>query len=261
MPFNCAYDICATFCQQISPALIPIFGPSFPSACIPPEAPEYARMIISPNTIANAKIQTEASRLNLNIICAKNETTSPPSETCHFRKIYNPLKDSNINYKLLREQHVNPCLTDADKSPPFDVYLSSVSPNMDQKRAIDAVYILTQLDYLKSKTSRALTPKNTQQTHYDVSNLHVMPDINLWHPVRTIKCPPSSQGAVASIDKEGSYLTRQFSKESTNTRNTATSEIKMQNYEIESDLNCYSEETKAAYSLISLSLMYPKVKH
>ncbi|KAK0714855.1 hypothetical protein B0H67DRAFT_644675 [Lasiosphaeris hirsuta] len=51
MPFACAKAVCATFCYKISGALIPIFGPSFPSECITPDSPFYARMVISQDII------------------------------------------------------------------------------------------------------------------------------------------------------------------------------------------------------------------
>ena len=54
MPFHCARAVCATFCQPIASALIPIFGPVFPSECIPPESPDYGRMVISPAVVAEA---------------------------------------------------------------------------------------------------------------------------------------------------------------------------------------------------------------
>lgn len=39
MPYRCAKAVCATFCYHIAGALIPLFGESFPSECIPPTLP------------------------------------------------------------------------------------------------------------------------------------------------------------------------------------------------------------------------------
>jgi len=62
MPYNCAKAVCATFCHNIAGALIPIFGPAFPSQCIPPDSPEYGRMIISPRITAEAAREAELRR-------------------------------------------------------------------------------------------------------------------------------------------------------------------------------------------------------
>ena len=62
MPYSCALAVCATFCFHIAGALIPIFGPSFPSQCVPLEAPEYGRMIIDRSLIITATEEAEAFR-------------------------------------------------------------------------------------------------------------------------------------------------------------------------------------------------------
>ncbi|KAI9719724.1 MAG: hypothetical protein M1812_003212 [Candelaria pacifica] len=46
MPYASALAIAATFCHSIRHALTPLFGPSFPSLCIPPDDPRFGRMII-----------------------------------------------------------------------------------------------------------------------------------------------------------------------------------------------------------------------
>ncbi|KAF3360116.1 hypothetical protein VdG1_01806 [Verticillium dahliae VDG1] len=62
MPYNCAKAVCATFCHDIAGALIPLFGPAFPSECIPPGAPEFQRMIISSQIIYDAQREAEITR-------------------------------------------------------------------------------------------------------------------------------------------------------------------------------------------------------
>ncbi|PSR92158.1 transcription regulator HTH, apses-type DNA-binding domain-containing protein, partial [Coniella lustricola] len=62
MPFSCAKAVCATFCASIAGALIPIFGPDFPSMCISPDAPEHGRMTIAPSIIADAAHEAELFR-------------------------------------------------------------------------------------------------------------------------------------------------------------------------------------------------------
>ncbi|QYS93706.1 HTH APSES-type domain-containing protein [Trichoderma simmonsii] len=54
MPYPCARAVCATFCTRIAGALIPLFGPSFPSQCTPSDSPYYNDMVISRLVIMQA---------------------------------------------------------------------------------------------------------------------------------------------------------------------------------------------------------------
>lgn len=54
MPYKCAKAICATFCSTIAEALIPIFGPEFPSQCISPQSTYFSSMIINKLLIEEA---------------------------------------------------------------------------------------------------------------------------------------------------------------------------------------------------------------
>lgn len=62
MPYVCARAVCATFCYHIAGALIPIFGPTFPSECISPEMPEFGRMVIDPRLVADATVEADIAR-------------------------------------------------------------------------------------------------------------------------------------------------------------------------------------------------------
>ncbi|KAF6829434.1 APSES transcription factor Xbp1 [Colletotrichum plurivorum] len=62
MPYECAKAVCATFCYNIAGALIPIFGPSFPSMCIPPGSPDYQRMVIDHRIVEDAIREADLSR-------------------------------------------------------------------------------------------------------------------------------------------------------------------------------------------------------
>ncbi|SPN98605.1 uncharacterized protein DNG_01650 [Cephalotrichum gorgonifer] len=62
MPYSCAKAVCATFCYKIAGALIPIFGPDFPSLCTRPDTPDYGLMAIDPLIIAKATREAEANR-------------------------------------------------------------------------------------------------------------------------------------------------------------------------------------------------------
>lgn len=63
MPFYCAKALCATFCHDISGALIPIFGPDFPLHCTLPGSPRFGDMMISQQLIAKSAVP-RASRPN-----------------------------------------------------------------------------------------------------------------------------------------------------------------------------------------------------
>jgi len=62
MPFDCAKAVCATFCYDIAGALIPVFGPDFPSICIPRDMPAFGRFTISPDIIEKSTRQAEIFR-------------------------------------------------------------------------------------------------------------------------------------------------------------------------------------------------------
>ncbi|KAK0637199.1 hypothetical protein B0T17DRAFT_102339 [Bombardia bombarda] len=63
MPFDCARAVCATFCHAFAGALIPLFGPRFPSECILKCSPNYGRMKIDPSIILRSKREAEIFRL------------------------------------------------------------------------------------------------------------------------------------------------------------------------------------------------------
>ncbi|KAI1304563.1 hypothetical protein F5Y03DRAFT_406892 [Xylaria venustula] len=62
MPYHCAKAVCATFCYNISGALIPIFGPDFPSLCTQVDAPDYSRMIIDPAIVLQSTQEADYYR-------------------------------------------------------------------------------------------------------------------------------------------------------------------------------------------------------
>ncbi|KFY43962.1 hypothetical protein V494_01725 [Pseudogymnoascus sp. VKM F-4513 (FW-928)] len=76
MPYPCAMALCATFCANIAGALIPIFGPTFPSQCIPNESPLCGRMVIDPSVIIRGTKEAIAFRS-----AATHGPTSDPSSS------------------------------------------------------------------------------------------------------------------------------------------------------------------------------------
>ncbi|KAF7901133.1 hypothetical protein EAF00_003354 [Botryotinia globosa] len=81
MPYSCALAVCTTFCSHIAPALIPIFGPSFPSQCVSPDAPEHGRMVIDPNIIRAATAEAESYRLHYTSFTPKSSTNVTPRDS------------------------------------------------------------------------------------------------------------------------------------------------------------------------------------
>lgn len=77
MPYSCAKAVCATFCYHIAGALIPIFGPEFPSECLPPQSPDYGRMVIDPVLVEEAIKETECMR-QISIHGLEDGTMSSP---------------------------------------------------------------------------------------------------------------------------------------------------------------------------------------
>ncbi|KAH8689413.1 transcription regulator HTH, apses-type DNA-binding domain-containing protein, partial [Talaromyces proteolyticus] len=51
MPFEAAKAVSATFCWNIRHALTPLFGKEFPSLCIPPDSPQFGKMVIDPDIV------------------------------------------------------------------------------------------------------------------------------------------------------------------------------------------------------------------
>lgn len=79
MPFACAKAVCATFCAPIAGALIPIFGPDFPSQCTSPDAPEHGRMQIDPMIVAESVREADMfRRMYANAASAAANSHLPP---------------------------------------------------------------------------------------------------------------------------------------------------------------------------------------
>ncbi|KAK0101915.1 hypothetical protein ONS95_001273 [Cadophora gregata] len=94
MPYSCALAVCTTFCSHLAGALIPIFGPTFPSLCVLPEAPEHGRMIIDSQTVREAAAEAEAFRVQYSRFSAVpssgRESYSPIHSSDRDRMSSNP---------------------------------------------------------------------------------------------------------------------------------------------------------------------------
>ncbi|KAI0890324.1 uncharacterized protein GGS22DRAFT_11968 [Annulohypoxylon maeteangense] len=134
MPYYCAKAVCATFCHNIAGALIPIFGPDFPSRCIPPEAPEYSRMIIDPAIVVQATRDAERfRRLYTNSITSSDNgggRVSPPRDRRPlFRSPYDDPRQSHQHYRrhLVRKPFAVPTGCDSPYATDTDSDMSPVA--------------------------------------------------------------------------------------------------------------------------------------
>ncbi|KAK2614051.1 hypothetical protein N8I77_000911 [Diaporthe amygdali] len=87
MPHACAKAVCATFCAPIAGALIPIFGPDFPSQCTSPDAPEHGRMAIDPAIVAESGREAELFRrvfANVNAANVNSHLPLHPQQMHHY---------------------------------------------------------------------------------------------------------------------------------------------------------------------------------
>ncbi|KAI0132282.1 hypothetical protein BJ170DRAFT_239815 [Xylariales sp. AK1849] len=88
MPYHCARSVCATFCHHIAGALIPIFGPDFPSQCIPPEAPEHGRMTIDPAIVIQSTREADHFRRMYTSMVTSADNVSPKRDRRVLRSVY-----------------------------------------------------------------------------------------------------------------------------------------------------------------------------
>ncbi|KAI2468894.1 hypothetical protein F4781DRAFT_245023 [Annulohypoxylon bovei var. microspora] len=125
MPYYCAKAVCATFCHNIAGALIPIFGPDFPSLCTPSDAPEYSRMIIDPAIVVQATRDAEHFRR-----LYTNSITSSASGGGRFRSPYDDPRQRNPHFRrpLMRKPFATPTGCDSPYATDTDSDMSPVAP-------------------------------------------------------------------------------------------------------------------------------------
>jgi hypothetical protein len=111
MPFDCARAVCATFCFHMAGALIPIFGPRFPSECIPPDAPEHGRMIINPLIIAQAARDADGYRHSSTVSCGPKPLPNRPQ---HYQAPNNASNPTSMQH--YRPPASQPPTPDIDRS-------------------------------------------------------------------------------------------------------------------------------------------------
>ncbi|RDL33765.1 DNA-binding of Mlu1-box binding protein MBP1 [Venustampulla echinocandica] len=101
MPYSCALAVCATFCAHIAGALIPIFGPTFPSQCVSPEAPEHGRMVIDQALVVQATVDANTYRQQYGSVSPKprRDTYSPRQRLPDHRTASSSPLDQRLRLK------------------------------------------------------------------------------------------------------------------------------------------------------------------
>ena len=116
MPFSCAKAICATFCHHIAPALVPIFGPDFPSICVSPDAPEHGRMIIDRSITITATAEAEVFRRQQPLAAQSNEEVQYSTVYNSSRRLTPTLPVSKLRAKRIQYNATSPDLDNSDYS-------------------------------------------------------------------------------------------------------------------------------------------------
>jgi hypothetical protein len=85
MPYQAAKAVAATFCYNIRWALTPVFGNDFPSMCLTPKAPTFAKFYIDPAivrycTTETDRFRTEGATYRISTTDASSPTEKPKLE-------------------------------------------------------------------------------------------------------------------------------------------------------------------------------------
>ncbi|KAI1006895.1 hypothetical protein K3495_g1320 [Podosphaera aphanis] len=237
MPFNCAREICATFCYHIAPAIIPLFGPSFPSLCANPNSPEFGYMVISSNTIAEAAIEIESLKPKDAFFPIVKSTTLlfPPYSCSHISK-------HDFKSRTMMNQRT------PQKRKTISYYTGDETASFFDSQSYETKYPCT---WQQTKHGRCL---DLSESIIAISpSLYVL---NSPHPILTA-IPRSTGNPCMSLWRQAEStdaheITNNFKYTIANNEKKYNST--RPNLETQSGLIDISEETSAAYSLINLSV-------
>ncbi|TRX93094.1 hypothetical protein FHL15_005962 [Xylaria flabelliformis] len=178
MPYQCAKAVCATFCCNISGAMIPIFGPDFPVLCTQVNSPEYGRMIIDPAIIIRSTREAEYYRHVYSNTASGND--SPKRSRRVFRNPY----DGSGHHSQYRIQ--KPCIsTPGSENSPYttdtDGETSTVTDRTDLTRGSPHPRLSL---FLHSPTSSMITTLRSSQASSGSSR---WTPVNVPHPLSPIR--------------------------------------------------------------------------
>ncbi|KAK1778562.1 hypothetical protein QBC45DRAFT_328007 [Copromyces sp. CBS 386.78] len=187
MPYACAKAVCATFCYQIAGALIPLFGPDFPSECISPGEPRYGIMIIKPELITDTmrKSQELYQRYgNWGGACTSSPPARRPLRTVSSRPQerhhYQPYPNQDPRDRQQQQQRVGRSRREFLHENSFD--------NRPQLRGISAH--MTPANEWTSHLPRASAGPHPASTHPSYSYPERPPHRSAWTAVN--HQPPSN---------------------------------------------------------------------
>ncbi|ORY63074.1 uncharacterized protein BCR38DRAFT_370643 [Pseudomassariella vexata] len=208
MPYQCAKAICATFCHHIAGALIPVFGPDFPSLCTPPNAPEHGRMIIDHSIIIQSTRESELFRRQYSNMLTSAGSLSPKRNRRVFQSPYDDSRHHprhRIRRTFVSSDSPYATDTDGDISPvtdrsASDRYLyspapsSAPPPHVRPSSGWTPANVLplqyetpgpsTYLSAVPRFTSRSYPQSHTNPPHQSHPHPHTYPPPQLWRSKR-----------------------------------------------------------------------------
>lgn len=143
MPYQCARAVCATFCYNISGALIPIFGPDFPSLCTQVDAPEYSRMVIDQAIVIQSTQEADSYRyLYSNAASSgfgarsRNDdgNISPKRDRRVFRSPYDDTNRHHPRYRVRKTYATTPGSGNSPYTTDTDGEISPITDRTSQVR-------------------------------------------------------------------------------------------------------------------------------
>jgi hypothetical protein len=135
MPYEAAKAIAATFCWNIRWALTPVFGNHFPSLCLPPNHPSYAKFLIDSDIVHQCTDETNrfriegssyriaASKLLTETYTPKIEFSSPPWGTKDVKTAHPRTSEEESGY-CTESDYSEKCLCSPQVSPRSTMWTS-----------------------------------------------------------------------------------------------------------------------------------------
>jgi hypothetical protein len=159
MPYQAAKAVAATFCYDIRWALTPVFGNDFPSLCLHPKDPNFAKFLINPTTVQHCTTETNRFRTEGLAYRISSPDVPPPVETPKTEMISPPWKPRVLKQRRARPSDIESGYgTDTDQSDKC-AFSPQVSPR-SQWTPINRS--LSPCSPLTTNSSAMSSPTNTQ---------------------------------------------------------------------------------------------------
>jgi hypothetical protein len=154
MPYQAAKAIAATFCYDIRWALTPVFGVDFPSLCLRPNDPNFAKFLIDPTIVQFCAAETTrfreegpSYRISRPIASPRQEAPrmqfgSPPWGTRAIRQRHNRPADIESGYGTDTDQSdkafISPQVSPRSAWHPINASQASCSPHTVNSSAMNS---------------------------------------------------------------------------------------------------------------------------